>query len=300
MNVRRIVVGLELGKLSDQAVARAMSLAREFGAQLEVVHGAGVEGGSSGAPRKAFFAEHAANALARAREAARGKLEMTVEDPVYAELPVDEYLRVSPLPGAHAILQRARELDADLIVIGAHRRRKPFDFGGTGRAVLATSPCSVWVEPAEGGRFEGVLAPIDLSPSTDLVLRAARSIAGRFVVPVRVMHVFTPPQFAYDPAGNADRGPTYVIEGLREEERAATRELVAAFDWGALPVRTEFTEGDPAETIVEHAGDSDLIVMGTHGTGVVRTVLGSCAYRVLKLGTGPMLVVPQREEHERE
>lgn len=291
MNVRRIVVGLELGKLSDKAVARAMSLAREFGARLEVVHGAGVEGGRSGAPRKAFFVEHAANALARAREAARGKLELTVEDPAYAEMPVDEYLRVSPLPGAQAILQRAREQDADLIVIGAHRRRKPFDFGGTGRAVLATSPCPVWVEPAEGGRFEGVLAPIDISPATELVLRAARSIAERFAVPVRVLHVFTPPEFTYDPAGDAN----YVVEGLRDEERAATRELVAAFDWGALPVKIEFADGDPAETIVERAGDSDLIVMGTHGTGLFRAVLGSCAYRVLKLGTGPMLVVPQHE-----
>lgn len=297
MQIRRIVVGLELGKLSDQAVLRAMGLAREFGARLDVVHGSGVALPQHGVARRAFFAEHAARAGASAREAARGKLELLVEDPVYAKLPLDDYLHVRAEPGAQALLQFAREHDADLLVIGAHRHRKLLDFGGTGRAVLGRSPCPVWVEPAEARRFERVLAPIDLSPSTELVLRAARSLAARFVVPVRVLHVFVPPEIAYDPEGGPNAGPTYVVDDLRAAEQDASRELVAGFDWGALPVETEFAAGDPAEEIVARAGASDLIVMGTHGhTGLARAVLGSCAYRVLAQGRGPMLVVPQREE----
>lgn len=297
MDIRRIVVGLELGKLSDQAVARAMSLAREFGARLEVVHGTGFEVRRLEPAQRAIFAEHEAAVLARAREQARGKLELIVEDPVYAAMPIDDYLRVSPETGAHALLGLAREQAADLIVIGAHRQRKPFDFGGTGRVVLAASPCPVWVEPAEGRRFERVLAPIDLSSSTELVLRAARHIAARFLVPVRVLHVFSPPDLGYGPLGGSSGGPTYVVDRLREEERAATRELVAAFHWGELPVETEFADGDPAREIVARAGASDLIVMGTHGhTPLARALLGSCAYGVLKQGAGPMLVVPQPEE----
>ncbi len=297
MEIRRIVVGLELGKLSDQGLARAMGLAREFGARLDVVHGAGVEAPNLGAARGAFFAEHAAHAFERARDAARGKLELLVEDPVYAGLPLDDYLHVREESGAQAILRFARENAAGLIVIGAHRHRKPFDFGGTGRAVLAKSPCPVWVEPADARRFERVLAPVDLSPSTALVLRAARSLAARFDVPVRVLHVFAPPEFAYDPLGGPNPSPTYVVDDLREAERVATREQVAGFDWGELPVETQFAEGDPAEEIVERAGPADLIVMGTHGhTGLSRAVLGSCAYRVLKHAQGPILVLPQRAE----
>ncbi len=296
MQIRRIVVGLELGKLSDQALVRAMSLAREFGAHLHVVHGAGVAPPARGAARRAFLEQHAADALARARAAARGKLELIVEDPKFAELPLDDYLHVSPAPPAQALLGFAREHGADLIVLGAHRHRKLIDFGGTGRAVLAHSPCPVWIEPAEAARFERVLAPVDLSPSTELVLHAARSLAARFVVPVRVLHVFAPPEFAYD-SEVPGAGPTYVVDGLRAAEQNATRELVAAFDWGPLPVVSEFAEGDPAEQIVAHAGPADLIVMGTHGhTGFARAVLGSCAYRVLKHGHGPMLVVPQHAE----
>jgi nucleotide-binding universal stress UspA family protein len=113
------------------------------------------------------------------------------------------------------------------------------------------------VEPAEAMRFERVLAPVDLSPSSTPVLEAARSIARRFDVPARVLHVFVPPQFAYDTEG-PNPGPTYVVDDLREEERAATRELAASFDWGELPVETDFAEGDPPDTIVEWAGTARI------------------------------------------
>ena len=91
MQIERIVAGLSLDRLSDGAIQRAMSLAREYGARLDVVHGAGVEAPHLGKARRAFFAEHRERALERAREAARGRLELLVEDPVYAELPLDDY-----------------------------------------------------------------------------------------------------------------------------------------------------------------------------------------------------------------
>ena len=297
MELRHLVVGLELGQLSNQAVARAMSLAREFGARLEVVHGAGLEGRHLTPARRAFLVRHGGDALARATAAARGKLELMVEDPVFAGRPVEDYLRVRPEVAAEALLAAVRASGADLLVIGAHRQRKPFDFGGTGRAVLARSPCPVWVEPADGQRFERILAPVDLSPSTDLVLAAARSLAARFDVPVRVLHVFVPPELAYVTPLEPGPRPASVIDALREEERGATRALVGAFDWGPLPVETEFAEGQAADVILAHAGPRDLVVMGTHGhTGLARAVLGSTAYRVLRHAVGPMLVVPQRAE----
>lgn len=300
MEIRRIVVGLELGHLSDQAVVRGMSLAREFGARLDVVHGAGVEAPHLGAQRRAFFAEHAAGALERAQAAARGKLELLVEDPAFAARPLEEYLHVEPDSAARALLRFARAHATDLIVIGAHRHRKPLDFGGTARAVLASSRCPVWMEPAGARRFERVLAPIDLSPSTTLVLAAARSLAARFVVPVRVLHVCDPPAFAFDPVGGTSPAPTYVVDALLEQERAATRTLVAAFDWGALPVETEFASGDPSTEILRHGSAADLVVMGTHGhSGLSRAVLGSCAERVLRRAEIPVVVIPQDEDGSR-
>jgi universal stress protein E len=296
MQFHRIVVGLELGKLSDQAVARALGLAREFGARLDVVHGAGVEL-PGGAAREAWFSEHGSGALERARAAARGKLELMVEDPLFAGRPLDEYLHVGTASGARALVQFARQHGADLIVIGSHRRRNLLDLGGTARVVLAKSVCPVWMEPADALRFQRVLAPIDLSPSTPRVLAAARSLAARYDVPVRVLHAFVPPEFATDPT-SVSLAPTYSADGLRLDERSAVQELVRRFDWGALPVEIDYADGEPADAILALAGPEDLIVMGTHGhSRLARAMLGSCADRVLKRSKGPVLVVPLTEEH---
>jgi len=294
MEIRRIVVGLELGHLSDQAVARAMSLARAFDADLRVVHGAGIESARFSAVPLGLMGSISGELEAQAREAARGKLELLVEDPDWAGRPVDEYLHVSTAPAAEALLSFAREEKADLIVLGAHRHHRILDFGGTGRAILARSECPVWVEPAEAIRFERVIAPIDLSPHTELVLAAARQVAERFEVPVRVMHVFTPPQFARDGLRGTPLELDKIVDDLRSDEQARTRRLVRDLDWGALPVETTFAEGEPSEEIVSHSGPTDLLVLGTHGyRWLHRAVLGSCAYRVLKHAKGPILVVPQ-------
>jgi nucleotide-binding universal stress UspA family protein len=296
MEIRRIVAGLAPGKLSDQAIARAIGLAREFGARLDVVHGAGVRGAHFGAARRAFFAAHGPAAWERARDMARRKLELLVADPVYARQPVDDYLHVSEEPGTQAVLRFARENDADLIVLGAHRHTRPFDLGGTSRAVLAKSGCPVWVEPAEPATIERVLAPIDLSTSTEVVLGIARDVGQRLSLPVRVLHVFVPPEFAYDPVSETGPAPTYFVDDLREAEREATRERVGAFEWGECPVEVEFADGEPADEIARHAGPADLVVMGTHGhSGLARALLGSVAYRFLARARGPFLVVPLRE-----
>jgi nucleotide-binding universal stress UspA family protein len=153
------------------------------------------------------------------------------------------------------------------------------------------------MEPADALRFQRVLAPIDLSPSTPRVLAAARSLAARYDVPVRVLHAFVPPEFATDPS-SVSLAPTYSADGLRQDERSAVQELVRRFDWGALPVELDYADGEPADAILALAGPADLIVMGTHGhSRLARAMLGSCADRVLKRSQGPVLVVPLAEEH---
>ena len=51
-------------------------------------------------------------------------------------------------------------------------------------------------------------------------------------------------------------------------------------------------EGRPADVIVSHAGDAQLIVVGTHGKGMVRRVLlGSVSRQVLNDADRPVAVV---------
>jgi nucleotide-binding universal stress UspA family protein len=61
-----------------------------------------------------------------------------------------------------------------------------------------------------------------------------------------------------------------------------------------VPVRTLLRYGPPAEAITSAAIETNaaLVVMATHGrTGVVRTVVGSVAGRMLEFDTAPLVLV---------
>ncbi len=292
--IKRIVVGIDRGELADHAIVFAMDLAESFGAKLDLVHGAGLEPPLRGIAATARWAEVSRLSLEDSRAACTERVGRVVEHPSYVRVPVEDYLTVTPRAAARAILDFAREHGADLIMIGAHRHRGLFDFGGTGRTILARSECPIWVQPEEPSDIRTILAPIDLSPSSILVLEAARAMAGSFGASVHAMNCFLPPYFAYDGDTSEPSGPRYVIEDARRGEREEFHELVSSFDWKGVPASTICAEGDPWTEILERQDDCDLIVMGTHGrTGLARAVLGSVAYRVLKGSHRAILVVPQ-------
>ena len=59
--------------------------------------------------------------------------------------------------------------------------------------------------------------------------------------------------------------------------------------------RTKVVEGYPAEVILSVADEEkcDIIIMGTHGKGVIsHTFLGSVAERVLRRTRKPVFVIP--------
>lgn len=58
--------------------------------------------------------------------------------------------------------------------------------------------------------------------------------------------------------------------------------------------RIVIERGSPAQTIIEHSGEYDLIVMSTHGhTGMKHFHLGSVAERVIRAAHCSVLVVKQ-------
>ena len=61
-----------------------------------------------------------------------------------------EFIRLEG-PAADSILEKAKEIDADLIVIGAHRHGRFYRmfFGDTGDELMARAPCPVLVVPHE-------------------------------------------------------------------------------------------------------------------------------------------------------
>ncbi|HED65258.1 MAG TPA: universal stress protein [Planctomycetes bacterium] len=292
--IRRVVLGLDRDGLASHALTRAMDIAASCDAKLDVVHAVDIHPPLRGSSSGPEWAATTAAAMAEAHRALEGKLELSVETPPFAELPVSDYLTVRVGKPSEVLLCFAEEHSADLIVLGPHKHRKLFDFGGTARAVVARSPCPLWVETQEPKPIKRILAAVDLSEESEKVLALARTMAGVFDAPVKVLHSFFEPSFAYDFEGHEPTGPTYVIEHVRRSTEEALDELVSGFAWGGVEAETEFTSGEAFREILDRQGQADLIVMGSHGRSAIGSaVLGSQAYKVLRSAEIPVALVHQ-------
>ncbi len=82
------------------------------------------------------------------------------------------------------------------------------------------------------------------------------------------------------------------IETLRDEGKKIVDEVVKKGINMGVDVEPVVAEGHPANEIIEHAADHDLVVMGTLGrSGLSHLVMGSVAEKVVRHASVPVLVV---------
>jgi len=139
-----------------------------------------------------------------------------------------------------------------------------------------------------------IVAATDFSGTSREALHVVRDLADAIGAHVHLLHVMPDP--ARLPYG-MEAG--IVFADLERDLRAqAQRSLEQARDAAGLAAgRTALViaMGDPAHEIVASARSlrADVIVMGTHGHGVVaRLVMGSVADKVLRHADCPVLIVP--------
>jgi nucleotide-binding universal stress UspA family protein len=236
---------------------------------------------------------------------------------------------------AEQIVAYAAELQADLIVLGAHRDLRSAEWlrGSIAERVVRKASCEVLTVPG-GGRdvpaideapailgtrgvsgvsnlndvsnvddvrpqpsIESVLIPIDFSANAELALTRGLALARERGAAVHVLYVYDPP-WTRNAAYNAP--PAHVTEELRyRAERRLARDI-ACNHGPSLYVRAAVRVGDPYVEIVHYAGEirASLIVVGSHGRHTIgRSPLGSVAQKVLRRAPCPILTV--HEENTR-
>lgn len=298
---RRILAAVSEGTLSDHALDTSVDLANRLGASLELLHAVPVPSLLTTRFDSAQVAAMNAERVGLARDSLLAHLARVHPDAQVAGTPIGELVHVAPGLPSKVVLDRAQEVEADLLVIGDSGKAKNLDFGGVARALLSKAPCPVWMQTTPPRPIEHVLAPVDLSEHSLEALAAAVDLARSLDAGVTALHCFAIEDYAYMaiPYGSAAGGGFAGMPSVRElveQRREQFEEQMESFDWRGVEHTTRFAEEDPARGILRNQEEHDLVVMGTHGrTGLAAALLGGVAYRVMRSASKPVLAIRQPE-----
>jgi nucleotide-binding universal stress UspA family protein len=271
MAVQRLLVATDLSARSGRALRRGGVLARQFQAELVLLHVVD----DDQPPPVVAAARRQAEELVRAWGAKLRGSEPEVL--VRAGVPFD------------VVAQIAAERAVDLVVMGAHRKRILRDVfvGTTVERVMRTGRHPVlMVNRASAAPYRRAVVASDLSEASAGALRTAAALGFLGAGELSVVHAFMP--LAKDMMVYAG------IEGEKIAEHVAhagtdARHKLKAFLQGCCPALLEhpllIEEGDPVGVIARIVArlDADLVVIGTRGhTGLKRALLGSVADAALR------------------
>jgi nucleotide-binding universal stress UspA family protein len=201
------------------------------------------------------------------------------------------------------ILEEARTMPADLIVMGTHGRTgfTRMLLGSVTERVLRQAPCPVLtvprkVKPTDAPPVQRILCPIDFSESSLRALRHAATVAREAEAELVVLHVIELlPEATVYGHGIVDIG------AYDDKFRETARARMAAAIEDSVPESKTVTEviaaGRPYKEILREADErrADLIVIGIQGRGSADLMLfGSTTQQVVRQATVPVLTLRAR------
>jgi nucleotide-binding universal stress UspA family protein len=197
------------------------------------------------------------------------------------------------------ILRTGAAVNADLIVMGTHRKQLLLDIfvGTTIERVIRKGSIPVLMVNNEAQRkYENIVAPVDMSAPSANALRVALSTGLIRDKRATLLHAFLPLAKGKMFVANADKAE---IDSYVASERQRAMDELAAFlvsndlHGGGWSLRLE--EGAPMEIIARAVSETrpDLLVMGTHGrSALLKALVGSVTEEALRSLSVDILVAP--------
>jgi len=287
--LKRIIVGHDLGVGGEVALRSAVVLANRYDAALRLVHV--VE------PLDAYQRiSHPLTSPFTLEEIAQktgARLQALAVSPELARLQVEYEVRKGK-PFVELIIA-GRAWLADLIVVGgASRTEEPF-LGSTSERILrkALVPVMVAKKPLSS-EAKTLLVPTDFSSCARKAAEEALMLAKNFSARVIFFHALDlapsyTVAYAHDLGVSVPISPPSPEEIEPEWEAFLSGLPLEKVDWEKC---TE--EGEAATAIVHQAEhmQADMIVIGTHGrSGLPHILLGSVAEKVVRTASCPVLTI---------
>jgi universal stress protein E len=277
----KILAATDFSTRSNRALRQAGLLAQASGASLSVVHVV-----DDDQPQTLLEMERReANEILREQISVMPELQKAKCNPLV--------VTGSPFSG---ILHAATTMQADLIVMGTHRRTLLRDIfvGTTVERVIRTGPFPVLMVNREVQQhYDRVLVPVETSEPSIHALRMARASGLFNLTHATLLHAFVAIGKGKLRMAGAD-----TAEYEASERQNANDELIgflAANDLGSQKWSLRVEEGAPTDVITRAVDQmrTDLVIMGTHArSGLLKELIGSVTEAVLRSVNADVLAVP--------
>lgn len=202
---------------------------------------------------------------------------------------------------ASSIVDRARTLPADLIVMGTHGTGgfEHLLLGSVTEKVLRKARCPVMTVPPRARStsrlpFKRLLCPIDFSESSRAALELAFSFAQEGDAELTLLHVIEWPPADEEPPSTWGLNVPEYRQYQEQDARSKLQKLVpdSVSQW--CSPHTHIARGKPYREILGHAaeGGVDAIIMGVTGRSALdQTLFGSTTNQVVRRATCPVLTL---------
>jgi nucleotide-binding universal stress UspA family protein len=282
--MRVLLAATDFSSRSHRALYRAAVLARQLGARLVLLH--------------VVKADRPSETVSGRIERATMRLEW--EAPHIAKLanssPEIVVRAGDPLKAISAV---AQETGAELVVVGAHRKRPFRDLftnSTIARLLRVVRVPLLLVNRPSTYRYHRVLLATDLSDASARAVRVADALALLDGADVAIVHAFQ--HYAKGKLAYAGVSEDVIAAHVAGEAREALREIVSSLRRDGLNVSRRHIVLDEAHPVpaIQRAvkqRKSELLVVGTRGRGGLdRILLGSIAAEAIRRVDCDVLAVP--------
>jgi nucleotide-binding universal stress UspA family protein len=282
--LKTIIVGTDFSECSGSALVQAARIAQWNGATLHILH---VIDSLAMADLVEAIRTPDEELRARVVEELRKEINCTLtENHLEGRIEVDVSVGVPTT----VFLDKVREVQADLLILGVHGASGPGRGVGSlaGRCVRKAPAKVMLIRQSHAEPFKTVVACVDFSENSLRALAQAARVAAQDRSTLHVLHVYSAPwnrlhYRAPTPQADPDYSQQYMT--LLQTQLAGSWEPFAPEATG-VDVQFKLIEcSDYAEGIIEYlnACHADLAILGTRGRTNLRYVFwGSTAERVIR------------------
>jgi nucleotide-binding universal stress UspA family protein len=299
--IRRILCPIDFSDFSRHALDQAVAIARRYESTLTLLHVYPLVSAmvyAPGTPAVPVFVPTPGDL-----EALRVSMQRFAETETGSSVPMQ--FEVGDGDAASGILDRARAMPSDLIVMGTHGRSgfERLVLGSVTEKVIHKAPCPVLTVPrpmadavpASPVLFRRILCGIDFSDASLRALEYALSLTQGTDAQLTLLHVVeVSPAPATEVRGDAEARALGAYVAAAAQARAEQlQQLVPEGVTRHSRVETVLAIGSAHREILRVAAErtSDIIVLGAHGFGVSRMLFGSAAHQIVRHATCPVLTI---------